>query len=41
MKGSSFYEARVDYHYRFRFVIQAEEIVIVTVGMHDEGLGKK
>lgn len=41
MKGSSFYEARVDYHYRFTFNIEGSEIFILTIGMHDEGLGQK
>ena len=39
-KGDVF-EARIDRHYRFTFQILEEEIYILTVGPHDEGLGKK
>jgi mRNA-degrading endonuclease RelE of RelBE toxin-antitoxin system len=35
------YEGRVDYHYRFTFEIQEENIIIIAIGPHDEGLGKK
>ena len=35
------FEARIDYHYRFIFLIEGEDVFILTVGMHDEGLGKK
>ncbi|MGI8419723.1 MAG: hypothetical protein ACR2LN_03700 [Candidatus Levyibacteriota bacterium] len=35
------FEARIDYHYRFTFSISAEEIIILSIGPHDEGLGKK
>lgn len=41
MSGSQKYEARVDYHYRFTFSIIADEVWLLTVGPHDEGLGKK
>ena len=39
-KGNIF-EARVDRHYRFTFQIEEDEINILTIGPHDEGLGKK
>lgn len=35
------YEARIDYHYRFTYKIEGEEVWILSVGPHDEGLGKK
>ncbi len=41
MQGSGVFEARVDYHYRFTFQIIEDQIFILTVGPHDEGLGKK
>lgn len=34
------FEARIDFHYRFTFQI-GERIYVLTVGSHDEGLGKK
>ena len=40
MQGLPFYEARIDYHYRFIFSIGATSITIITLGPHDEGLGK-
>ena len=39
--GSDEYEARVDYHYRFTYCVNGEEISLLVVGPHDEGLGKK
>lgn len=39
--GSDEYEARVDYHYRFTYRVNGEEIYLLVVGHHDEGLGKK
>lgn len=39
--GTDKFEARVDYHYRFTFVETTNEIVFLTIGPHDEGLGKK
>lgn len=39
--GENKYEARIDYHYRFTFVVEGEDIFILSMGMHDEGLGKK
>ena len=41
MGGENKFEGRVDYKYRFTFLIEGEEIYILTVGLHDEGLGKK
>lgn len=35
------WEARIDYHYRFTFIIEKDTILILSIGMHDEGLGKK
>jgi len=39
--GGNIYEARIDIHYRFSFQIVGEEIYILIIGPHDEGLGKK
>jgi mRNA-degrading endonuclease RelE of RelBE toxin-antitoxin system len=43
MKGSEVYEVRIDIHYRFRFSWEQENdrIFIISIGPHDEGLGKK
>lgn len=35
------WEARIDYRYRFAFLKTGDEYVILTIGPHDEGLGKK
>ncbi len=35
------WEARIDYHYRFTFIVAEDTILILSIGMHDEGLGKK
>jgi len=35
------WEARVDFHYRFTFGKVGEQLILKTIGMHDEGLGKK
>lgn len=35
------FEARIDIHYRFTFQIEGENIYVLTIGPHDEGLGKK
>ena len=40
MGGTGHYEARVDRRYRFTFVVDDEEIFVLTVGPYDEGLGK-
>ena len=41
MGGEEIYEARVDYHYRFTYAVRGEYLLILDVGPHDEGLGKK
>ncbi len=41
MTGGDCFEGRIDYHYRFTFIISAETIFILSIGPHDEGLGKK
>lgn len=40
LDGYSF-EGRIDIHYRFTFQPEEEVIYILTIGPHDEGLGKK
>jgi len=41
MGGSEVFEARIDIHYRFTFQIVENQIFILVIGPHDEGLGKK
>ena len=41
MGGSDRWEARIDYHYRFTFVVENNTILILSIGPHDEGLGKR
>lgn len=41
MSSKNTYEARIDLHYRFRFMIEEDKVYILTAGMHDFGLGKK
>ena len=41
MKATNRWEARIDYQYRFTFIIEGQTILILSVGPHDEGLGKK
>lgn len=41
MSGRDSFEARIDLQYRFTFEIKSDTIYILTVGPHDEGLGKK
>lgn len=41
MQGSNTFEARIDIHYRFTFQVEQETVYILTIGSHDEGLGKK
>lgn len=41
MAGAQVFEARIDIHYRFTFHIRKEALYILTIGPHDEGLGKK
>ncbi len=35
------WEARIDYTYRLTYSIIEDTLIIMTMGMHDEGLGKK
>lgn len=35
------FEARIDRKYRFTFILEKETVTILTIGPHDEGLGKK
>lgn len=35
------WEARVDLQYRFRFEKLEDDIYLISMGPHDEGLGKK
>lgn len=41
MGGSSIFEARISKGYRMRYLIDNQSIIMLTVGPHDEGLGKK
>lgn len=41
MGGRESFEARIDLQYRFTFEMEGDVIYILTVGPHDEGLGKK
>ncbi len=41
MKGYEIYEARVSKGYRMRFTKEKGRMVMLTVGQHDVGLGKK
>lgn len=41
MSGRESFEARIDLNYRFTFQIEGDVIYILTIGPHDEGLGKK
>ncbi|MDH7476226.1 MAG: hypothetical protein QHH09_02005 [Microgenomates group bacterium] len=40
MTGINRFEARIDYHYRLTFIMKNNNIYILTIGPHDEGLGK-
>lgn len=35
------WEARIDYHYRFTLYKEENELILISIGPHDEGLGKK
>ena len=37
----SYFEARIDYQYRFVFEISENVLHIISLGPHDSGLGKK
>lgn len=41
MKDKQIWEARIDYQYRITFIIQNDNLYILTLGPHDEGLGKQ
>jgi mRNA-degrading endonuclease RelE of RelBE toxin-antitoxin system len=41
MTGYPYFEARIDYHYRFVYTVTLDVIWVLTVGQHDSGLGKK
>lgn len=41
MGGVNHFEGRLTKHYRFTYAIVENEIWLLTIGMHDEGLGKK
>lgn len=41
MGDSGDFEARIDIHYRFSFQVEGENIYVLIIGSHDEGLGKK
>lgn len=41
MGSSKMFESRIDIHYRFTFQIEKNTIYVLTIGPHDEGLGKK
>jgi len=41
MEGQDAWEARIDFKYRFTFSKTPDQILILTLGPHDEGLGKK
>lgn len=41
MSGENHFEARVDLRNRFTYMMEGEDIYILTIGPHDEGLGKK
>lgn len=41
MAGAEKFEARLDRHFRFTYLIATNEIWLLTIGPHDVGLGKK
>lgn len=41
MQGQERFEARIDKHYRFTFTVIEDYLSILSIGPHDEGLGKK
>lgn len=40
MRGVGYFEGRIDRKYRFTFMVVNDEIYVLSVGPHDEGLGK-
>ena len=41
MSGHGIFEARITIHYRFTYQLINNEVWLLTIGPHDEGLGKK
>jgi mRNA-degrading endonuclease RelE of RelBE toxin-antitoxin system len=41
MINFAYFEARIDYHYRFIYVVDKTIVWVIAIGMHDSGLGKK
>lgn len=41
MSGIDRFEARLTKHYRFTYAVVGNECWLLTIGPHDEGLGKK
>lgn len=41
MAGLDRFEARIDRHHRFTYIIVGEEVWLLSIGPHDKGLGKK
>lgn len=41
MSGVPYFEARIDRQNRFTFTATEKDILILSIGPHDEGLGKK
>ena len=41
MAGAEIFEARLTEHYRFTYQLMEDRACFLTVGPHDEGLGKK
>lgn len=41
MSGVDHFEGRLTKHYRFTYAVVEDEILFLSVGTHDEGLGKK
>lgn len=39
--GTEIFEARLTEHYRFTYQLMESEAWFITIGPHDEGLGKK
>ncbi len=41
MGSSEIFEARLTEHYRFTYEVVNNEVSLLSIGPHDEGLGKK
>lgn len=41
MGGANHFEGRLTKHYRFTYLVVGDEVQFLTIGPHDEGLGKK